>query len=214
MAKRIIGTYIILCVISWFHYLSAQSLRQEILNLAHSYIGIKETRNNSGPEIDEIIKYCGYSYEIPWCGCFVYLVYDSCGINTPKKPEYSPNWFKEITNNPRPADAVGIYFSSKRRIAHVGILDTIIGTDLIYTSGNTSDINLRDGDTVAKKRLPITKSIYFSDWIKDDVAYHIVKPGDNLYRISLTYKVSIDTIKQLNNIKENSIKVGQKLQIS
>ncbi|MCM8764009.1 MAG: peptidoglycan DD-metalloendopeptidase family protein [Candidatus Omnitrophica bacterium] len=42
-------------------------------------------------------------------------------------------------------------------------------------------------------------------------AWHIVKKGENLYRISLYYEVSRDTIKQANNMDSDNIVVGQKL---
>ncbi len=45
--------------------------------------------------------------------------------------------------------------------------------------------------------------------------YHYVQPGDTLWTISKKYGgISIDKIKQLNNIKGDTIKVGQKLILS
>lgn len=41
--------------------------------------------------------------------------------------------------------------------------------------------------------------------------YHIVEPGETLYAISGKYFVSINDIKQYNNLKSNHISVGQKL---
>ncbi len=43
--------------------------------------------------------------------------------------------------------------------------------------------------------------------------YHIVKPGETLYRIHVNYKVPIATLRKLNHLKGNNIKVGQKLRI-
>ncbi len=43
--------------------------------------------------------------------------------------------------------------------------------------------------------------------------YHVVKPGETLYRIHVNYKVPIATLRKLNNLKGNNIKVGQKLRI-
>lgn len=40
---------------------------------------------------------------------------------------------------------------------------------------------------------------------------HTVKTGDTLFSLSRLYKVSVDQIKQLNNLKDNNIKVGQEL---
>lgn len=214
MAKVCIRISFILCFILGFHYSYSQSIRQEVLALAHSYINVKETKENRGPEVDKIIRRCGYTPPIPWCSCLVYVIYDSCNLKTPSNPAYSPNWFtSNLTDNPLPADVVGIYFSAKGRIAHDGILDTIINKDFIYTSGNTNDYNVNEGDKVMTKRLPLTKNIYFSNWIKDKPSFHIVKPGDNLYRISLKYSTSVEAIKKVNNITNNYIRVGDKLYV-
>ncbi len=42
---------------------------------------------------------------------------------------------------------------------------------------------------------------------------HTVKPGENLYRISLKYKMSPDKIKKLNGMRNNNIVVGQVLKL-
>jgi membrane-bound lytic murein transglycosylase D len=42
---------------------------------------------------------------------------------------------------------------------------------------------------------------------------HVVVAGETMFRISQTYKVSIDEIKKLNNLQDNTVKVGQKLLI-
>lgn len=43
---------------------------------------------------------------------------------------------------------------------------------------------------------------------------HTVKKGDTLYNISKTYKVSVGDLKKWNNLKTDSIKLGQKLKVS
>jgi len=42
---------------------------------------------------------------------------------------------------------------------------------------------------------------------------HTVKPGENLYRISLKYKMTAEKIKKLNRMKNNNIVVGQVLKL-
>jgi hypothetical protein len=41
--------------------------------------------------------------------------------------------------------------------------------------------------------------------------YHVVKRGENLYRIGLKYRVSVDQLKGWNHLRSNEISVGQKL---
>ena len=46
-----------------------------------------------------------------------------------------------------------------------------------------------------------------------DAVYHIVKPGETLYRIHVNYKVPISKLRKLNHLKGNYIKVGQKIRV-
>lgn len=41
--------------------------------------------------------------------------------------------------------------------------------------------------------------------------FHVVQPGETLYRVSVIYKVSVDKLKQINNLPDNTISVGQKI---
>ncbi len=42
---------------------------------------------------------------------------------------------------------------------------------------------------------------------------HIIKPGDNLYRIALDYKISIEEIKKANPSLSNALRIGQRIKI-
>lgn len=44
--------------------------------------------------------------------------------------------------------------------------------------------------------------------------FHTVMPEENLYRISLKYNLSVDRLKELNNMTTNTIRTGQKLRVS
>lgn len=41
--------------------------------------------------------------------------------------------------------------------------------------------------------------------------YHTVKKGDNLFKISKKYNISIDELKRINNLSNNKLSLGQKL---
>ncbi|MDI1472600.1 Membrane-bound lytic murein transglycosylase D precursor [Thermodesulfovibrio sp. N1] len=41
--------------------------------------------------------------------------------------------------------------------------------------------------------------------------YHIVKKGENLYRIAKKYNISVDELKRLNDLNSNKLNIGQKL---
>ncbi len=50
--------------------------------------------------------------------------------------------------------------------------------------------------------------------INTQARYHTVQPNETLYRISLKYGISVDRLKELNQITGNTIKAGQKLRVS
>lgn len=45
----------------------------------------------------------------------------------------------------------------------------------------------------------------------DKTEYYMVKQGDTLFRIAQLYKLTVDELKALNKLSDNTIKVGQKL---
>ena len=49
---------------------------------------------------------------------------------------------------------------------------------------------------------------------KDDLDYYTVKSGDTLYSIAKKYGISVDKLKDLNNLKSNMISVNQKLLVN
>ena len=60
-------------------------------------------------------------------------------------------------------------------------------------------------------RIPLTKDILLQDNVTgNQPVYHIIGKGDNLYRLSLAYnKVSIASLKEWNQLKNDIVKDGQ-----
>lgn len=46
---------------------------------------------------------------------------------------------------------------------------------------------------------------------KDSSKYYTVQPGDTLFRISQMFKLSVDELKTINQLSDNTIKVGQQI---
>ena len=42
---------------------------------------------------------------------------------------------------------------------------------------------------------------------------HVVKKGDTLYSISKRYKISVNNLKEWNNLESNILQVGQELKV-
>lgn len=51
-------------------------------------------------------------------------------------------------------------------------------------------------------------------YTKDDINYYTVKLGDTLYSIAKKYGITVDKLKDLNNLKSNMISVNQKLLVT
>lgn len=44
-------------------------------------------------------------------------------------------------------------------------------------------------------------------------SFHIVKKGENIYRIAKKYNISVDELKDANNLTSNTLKIGQRLSL-
>lgn len=64
-----------------------------------------------------------------------------------------------------------------------------------------------------KNILPTVKKLSVSTVVLNNFKIHTVVPGDTLGKISKTYSKSVATIKELNGLATDVIKVGQKLKV-
>lgn len=71
-----------------------------------------------------------------------------------------------------------------------------------YNKGLTTDIKIGQKISVPSKAQAASKAIV-----------HIVKKGDTLYSISRNYNVSVNAIVAYNNLKDNSLTIGQRVKI-
>jgi len=77
---------------------------------------------------------------------------------------------------------------------------------IIPGKNNSVEIEVEETETQPKEE----KS---TDTPNDEPVYHVVKQGETLYRIHINYNVPIETLKKLNHLKGNSIRVGQKIRV-
>lgn len=135
--------------------------RLQLIDTAQSYVGVKElTGNNDGPEVEKFLANVGFGPGFAWCGAFTSYVYDVNLLPNPHSA-WSPNWglTKDViwqTGQPirvgmvrvRPGDAFTIYYQSKKRIGHVGLV-YYTTPEYIYTiEGNTNAEGSREGNGV------------------------------------------------------------------
>jgi|GEM_PF-1572044 len=146
-----------------------------VVRAAQAEIGIREVRENAGPRVDAYNRYTSVK-DAPWCASFVSFCFYQAGHAQPRTAwspalfprarcvEFSPS---RLVNSGLAAGLVmGIYYPSKGRIAHCGIVSGIDGDWVFSVEGNTNDDGGNEGDGVyAKKRHRRTIAKY-ADWIK------------------------------------------------
>lgn len=153
--------------------------RLRICEYAISQIGVTEKTGNNDGEVEKYLRYVGLSKGNPYCSAFLCYVYaQDCAPNP--RNGYSPAWFpqKKIVYDRnskenkvvQAGDVFGIYFASKGRIAHVGLIIDMGSQWVTSVEANTSeDVNegeaTREGQGVYKKKR-LKKQVYqVSNWI-------------------------------------------------
>jgi LysM repeat protein len=156
---------------------------------------------------------------------------------TPDSAQYFKNKKQWYTSNPKPGDI--IFYKNSKRICHTGIVDHADGTYVYTIEGNTSAGGevIPNGGAVCEKKFlltnpriagygrpkydvptavkqPVKPVATKPATTKSTPVYHVVSKGDNLTKIALAYKTTVDTLVKLNNLKNKDIiNLGQKLRV-
>lgn len=141
--------------------------RERILSVAVPLIGQTETQGaNRSPIIDKMNRLTGVPLGSPYCASFNAWCYSEAQAPGKwPKSAWSPDWVKNPTwtaakggKIPKPADTFGIWFPSKGRVAHTGMIESWGEVSAITVEGNTSpsvefgSAKDRDGDGIWRKR--------------------------------------------------------------
>lgn len=150
--------------------------QNEVRRTYTAELGVRETGFNKGKRVEEYLRAANLKPGSAWCAAFITWTFKQVGIKAVVSG-YSPNWFQSNIVYKRDdninrhysasaGDVFGLYFESKKRIAHVGFIDKQDGSYFITVEGNTNESGSREGDGVYRKRRHI-KTIYaISRWIK------------------------------------------------
>jgi len=154
--------------------------RERVLAIARPLVGGMETQGaNRSPLIDAMNRLAGVPMGSPYCASFNAWCYAEGGA-PPGWPRsaWSPDWVQAPTwtsakggRTPQPADAFGIWFSSKGRVAHTGLIERWEGASAITIEGNTSPsaefgaAGDRDGDGIWRKRRLKNQIYAVRDWL-------------------------------------------------
>lgn len=153
-------------------------LRTDLVNAAEQYVGVREaTGKNDGAEVEKILSSVGLKKGQPWCAALMTQCYNDVQIPNPRSG-YSPDWFrtnvvykrtqKTITEfQYQKGQVFGLYFESKGRVAHVGMLISETKFSYVTIEGNTNNGGSRDGDG-CYKMIRNKRTIYvISDHVKN-----------------------------------------------
>ena len=108
----------------------------------------------------------------------------------------------------------------KQKEAPVEKVKPVEEVDSDYIIFDTDELKVNDGETdvVDEKPDPVMKEEYIApDPVKPipadekQAVYHDVLPKETLYSLSKQYGVTVDQIKQWNNLPDANIKIGQRL---
>jgi hypothetical protein len=161
---------------------ASASVREGVQKTYLSQVGVGEkTGRNDGKEVEMYLRSVGLGRGNPWCAAYVNWCLVQNGVHTCNSG-WVPNWFpverlvyrqgKVIQRFPAPGDCFGIYFSSKRRLAHIGFVDQWKeGPYAMCVEGNTSSANSgeksREGDGVYRKYRLKSQIHSVSSWLGD-----------------------------------------------
>lgn len=193
-------------------------IRDSLLVVAEKEIGVIEETENDAPRIRQYLGSCDLYVPLPWCACFINWCYAQLGLSTPRNAARAASWAELNRVTPRetmPGDIGTIYYSNLGRVGHAFIVEATDADNVYTIEGNTKPYSIfrddRDGDRVMRKIRPWSTVYRTSNWIGDK--YHTVQIGENLYRISLKYKTTVEEIQRLNNLDGNYIRVGDVLTV-
>lgn len=103
---------------------------------------------------------------------------------------------------------------AEESIAGDYIIYTVKKGDNLYSIASNYNISLEDlinfnekGSTI----LHIGDELLIPKKQQTENIVYIVKPGDTLYNIAKRYNLSVDTLKELNNLDNNMLKIGSEL---
>jgi hypothetical protein len=146
-----------------------QQIREALVKTATGELGVREQGgNNKGPRIIQYLAVVKLKTAEPWCAAFISWIFNKNGFSQPCSG-WSPDLFikAKLARSALPGNLVGIYFSSLKRIAHVGMI-VQQKNDWYYTiEGNTNIDGGREGDGVYR-RMRHKRAIYqLADWVTE-----------------------------------------------
>lgn len=178
MGKSKSWVILVLLLWTWNSAFSQSVLRQKLVSVAESQVGVKEaTGKNDGKEVEQYLQSVNLGKGYAWCAAFMTWCHNKAGIDNPKSA-WSPDWFKTNVvyqrNKPtiaafksKPGQVFGLYYEKLGRIGHVGMI--VCEDKLHYRTieGNTGSDGGREGDGVYRKIRSKKLMFKIADYVAD-----------------------------------------------
>ena len=162
-----------------------------------------------------------YSYTGPILNENYYIVQSGDSLwSISKKYAISVDKLKDINNLSGNLLSVGqkLLIKDTSSSDDVGIYYTVKAGDTLYGIANEYNLtvaDLKSMNNLKNNNLSIGQKLLVSGTgeVVDGSDYdtYIVKSGDNLYAIARKYGVTVDKLKEINNLSSNLLSIGQKL---
>jgi len=142
--------------------------RQRLLNVARAEIGVREVGHNGGKRVAEYLACTGIKVPAPYCAAFVSFVFWKAGYSAPRTP-WSPALFpaSRVVEVGSAGEGLvfGIYFPELKRIAHVGLVESVKDDWVATIEGNTNPEGSRDGQGVYRRMRHKRTIAKYADWL-------------------------------------------------
>ena len=162
-----------------------------------------------------------YSYTGPILNENYYIIQSGDSLwSISKKYGISGDKLKDINNLSGNLLSVGqkLLIKDTSSSDDVGIYYTVKAGDTLYGIANEYNLtvaDLKSMNNLKNNNLSIGQKLLVSGTgeVVDGSDYdtYIVKSGDNLYAIARKYGVTVDKLKEINNLSSNLLSIGQKL---
>jgi len=178
----------------------------------------KKLKENYKEYVDAVVKAVATYIGKPYISDSTYIVKSGDSLySIAKKYNTTVNEIKELNNLTSDSLSIG-------QIINIPMKEVILVNEYVVKNGdslysiankyNTSVNELKSINNLKSNLLSIGQVLKLPS--VDEIIYineYIVKSGDSLYSIAKKYGITVDEIKNKNNLKSNLLSIGQKLDI-
>lgn len=139
------------------------ALRGRALLIAQRFVGTREERKNSGPDIDQWLQWVHQAPGAPWCAAFVHACYKMAaselgtGNPWPKTASVWGMWnaVPDLWKSDIPSEGAVFVHITTENTGHTGFVVSVGDGYIATCEGNTNDEGSREGDGVYLRKRPL-----------------------------------------------------------